>query len=180
MLVEFLIGAAILVIAVTFLILVHVSQLTLSEHARHLALAVNDATRVMERLRRLNAGAGCLAPTVNPAALPAAECGGAPCPSWDQWLEVPAPGGGGKSLGPNPAANERVQVSCLDEQGGPCDPGDDPLMVTVAVCWRHRRRILGECVDGVVLTPQDGVNGYAADNVIQSLAMLSSALTCHQ
>ena len=161
-LVELLIMATIFAIAIAALLGAHMGQVVLNEHARNVTWAVNDASRVMEELRKQNSGAGCVL-GVNPPAGFA---------SWDAWLaSTAANGGGGKSVPPDPANNERVVVSA---------PGAaDPLSVTVAVCWRHRGRIIGECVaNGAALIESDGSNGFAADGVIRSIAMLTTTMTC--
>lgn len=162
-LVELLVGAVMLIMILSSLLVAFQGQAVLNEHHRNRSWAVNDASRVMERIRRLNIG--CATPTV---AQPA-ECGGA-CASWDAWVAAAA-GGGGKSFQPNPG-NERVVVSNPN-------PGGDPLQVTVAACWRHRNRTIGECsFAGGVLTAADGANGYAFNGIIESPAMLSTVMTC--
>jgi hypothetical protein len=82
---------------------------------------------------------------------------------WDAWLADPsAAGGGGKSIQPNPAANELVVVSTQ---------GVVPLTVVVAVCWRHRERVIGECTwNGAALAANPGVT--------ESPAMLSTVMMC--
>lgn len=125
--IELMSGAAILAIAIVALLAAFMGQAVMNEHARNLAWAMNDANRVMERIRELNTGCG--APTTTPPP----ECGGV-CASWDTWL-ASATGGGGRSL--PAAAGEALAVSAT---GGP-----DPLTVTVAVCWTHRGRAIGNC-----------------------------------
>lgn len=126
-LVELLIGALLLVVGIVTLLEAFVRQQALNEHARNLSWAMNDATRVMERLRELNTG--CTTPSTTP---PAAECGG--CTTWDAWL-ASAAGGAGKSV-TTPGAGEVVAMNAS---------GVDPVTVTVAVCWTHRGRALGNC-----------------------------------
>ena len=157
-LVELLIGAVILMIGIVAMLSVLVSQSTLNEHARNVTWALNDANRVMERLRQQNSGSGCTTPSA------AAPTGFA---SWDVWLaDTTASGGGGKSVQPTPATNELVVLT---------SSGSDPLTLTVSVCWRHRNRTLGECSwTGTQLTPSD-TNG---NGVIESPAMLSTLMTC--
>lgn len=158
-LVELLVGAAILALAIVTLVDVFVRNLALTEHARNLAWAMNDATRVMERVRQQNSGAACTTPTLTP------PTGFA---SWDAWLGAPA-GGGGKSVQPNPATEELVVP--------PSTSGTDPIQVTVAVCWRHRGRTLGECQwVGGALTPSDA----DGNGIITSPATLSTLLTCRR
>jgi hypothetical protein len=55
------------------------------------------------------------------------------------------------------------------------DTDHEPLQVTVAVCWRHRNRVIGECAwDGVALSANDA----DGDGVIESPAMLTTLVTC--
>lgn len=161
-LVEVLIGAVILVIALTGLCQAWLSQLTLNEHARYLSWAVNDADRVMERIHQQNANAACSVPTVAPP-------GG--FASWDAWLaDTTVSGGGGKSIQTNLAANELVVLSTS---------GTDPIQVSVAVCWRHRGRTLGECAwNGAALSPNPGVGGNPA--ITESPGMLSTLIGCRR
>jgi type II secretory pathway pseudopilin PulG len=161
-LVEILIGAVILSVAITALLGAFVSQITLNEHARNLTWAVNDASRMMEQIRRQNSGGACAAPSVNPPA---------GFGSWDAWLtDTTVNGGGGKSIQPNPAVNELMVVT---------SQGVLPLTVTVAVCWRHRNRTLGECTwNGAVLVPNPGAGGDLL--VTESPAMLSTLMACRR
>jgi len=161
-LVELILAAAVLVVAMVTLLGAFLGQLTMNEHARHLAWATNDTSRVMEQLRRQNSGGGCDAPSANPPAGFA---------SWDAWLASPAAnGGGGKSVQPDPAANELVVVTPI---------GTDPLAVTVAVCWRHRNRIVGECTwNGAALAANPGAGGNPL--VTESPAMLATLMTCRR
>ena len=159
-LVELIIVAAILGIGIAALVGAFVSQMALNEHARNMAWAMNDANRVMERLRQLNTNCD------TPAASAPSECGDgtAACADWDDWLESTT--AGGKNLQPNPATNELIV---------PTTSGNDPLQVTIAVCWRHRSRTVGECTwDGTQLTSSDA----DGDGVIESPAMLSTLMTC--
>ena len=158
-LVELLIGVVILLVVTGALFGAVTQQTTLNEHSRNMSWAMLDADRIMERLRQLNTG--CATPTALASGLPAAECGGAACASWDAWL---AAGGGGKNM------PELMVVSTPT-------PGTDPLSVTVAVCWRHRDRTIGECNwNGAVLTANPGAGGNP--NVTESPAMLSTMITC--
>ena len=120
---ELLIAAAIFLIAIAALFWASFSQRTLNEHSRNLSWAINDASRVIERLRQQNRGSGCATPS---AAWPAGST------SWDNWLDT---AGGGKSL-PVGAG----EVVAVNPSGGP-----DPIQVTVAVCWQHRSRQIGTC-----------------------------------
>lgn len=161
-LVELVIVAAILGIGIAALIGAFVSQMALNEHARNMAWAMNDANRVMERLRQLNTDCE------TPSASPSSECGtGADaCADWDAWLNSTT--GGGKSILPSPSSNELIVVTTS---------GSDPLEVTVAVCWRHRSRTIGECAwdaQQSVLSADD----QDGDGVVESPAMLSTLMTC--
>ncbi len=186
-LIELIVGAAMLTIAVAALMGAFLGQTTLNEHARNMTLAINDATRVLERLRQVNKGGAC----GNPTAVPPPDCGGA-CTSWDAWLNSAI--GGGKSIQPSPATEERIFVTCQDSatlvycgsvdqvggaewQGPGVDTNFDPLRIAVAVCWRHRGRVIGECTwDAAAqrLLPND----VDANGVIDSPAMLSTVMTC--
>ncbi|MBI3331241.1 MAG: hypothetical protein HYZ96_03920 [Candidatus Omnitrophica bacterium] len=156
-LVELLVGAAVLAVAIAALLGAFLGQLTLNEHARRMSWAANDASRVMEQLRRQNSGGACTIPSANAP-------GG--FGSWDAWLaDTTANGGGGKSI--QPVADELVVVTPV---------GNNPLTVTVAVCWRHRSRILGECTGAGALAPNPGAGGDPL--VTESPAMLATLLTC--
>lgn len=162
-LMEFLIGASLLSIAVVSLMAVFVSEQTLNEHSRNLSWAVTDVARVMERMREQNNPGVCATVNVNP---PTGYV------SWDAWLASTAStGGGGKNLQPLAQTNELIVPTVL---------GVDPAQVTVAVCWRHRDRVLGECAwDGAALSADEGVAvPNDTPNVIDSPAMLSAFLTC--
>ncbi len=146
-LIELLLVVAILVITLAAILASIMGQLALSEHARNMSLALNDANRIVEQIRENNKG--CTTPSNVPP--------GAGITSWDAWL---VGAGGGKSL-PVPL-NERILVTCLSADGaarciasqiganewniGSAGPTVvDPMRVTVSVCWRHRGRVVGEC-----------------------------------
>jgi hypothetical protein len=155
-LVEVLVGALVIAISVASLLGVFIWQGVLNEHARNLVWTMNDASRVMEELRHLNttsAPGGCTTPTAGPPLT-----GNLPSPafaSWQAWLaDTGAFGGGGLTL-VYPGANETVQHLSA---GGP-----DPLQVTIAVCWTHRGRVIGDC---------NTAGG------ISSPAMLTTFVTC--
>lgn len=171
---EVLIGVAILAIATTAFLGAFLGQTLLAEHARNLTWAINDANRVMEQLRLQNTSPNC---TVLPSTAILTTCGGQAVTTWDQWLQLCALG---KSIQPNPSTEELIAVSCQNEAGtAACTAADDPIRVTVAVCWRHRSRTLGECAwDGAALSSADGSNGFAANGVIESPAMLATLMTC--
>ncbi len=192
-LIEILLGAMVLAVAMTAILGAYLWQATLNEHSRSLSLAIQDANRVLERVRQQNIG--CTAPSIIP---PIGT-------NWDAWLaDTSAQGGGGRSIPATSTTAERVIVTCL-RQGAPtppANPGDycgdddqvgagewrvrtdntdyDPLQVTVAVCWRSRGRILGECTwNGATLTADDTL-AVALDTqgVIDSPAMLTTLVTC--
>lgn len=180
--VELMVSGVLLAIAITALLGAFLGQTTLNEHARNLTWAMNDANRVLERIRHLNTG--CLSsPSMNPGPInpdcPPATMIDQAC--WNTWLaDTSAGGGGGQSIQPNPAANELVIVTCQNRTGtAACAPGNDPVRVTIAVCWRHRGRTIGECTwTGTQLTASDGGNGFATNGAIESPAMLSTLMTC--
>ena len=192
-LVELIIGAAVLAIAIAALLGAFLGQITLNEHARRLTLAMNDANRAMEQLRRVNTGCASQ-PSASLSSLPGGFT------SWDQWLkDTTVNGGGGVSIPPVPA-EERVFVTCQDNATlNACGTSNqvgtgewktaagntayDPIRITVAVCWRHRGRVLGECTwNGAALQQADGTMGtlYPTANVIESPAMLTTLMTCRQ
>ena len=180
---EVLLGGVALAVAIAAILGAYLGQITLSEHARNLQLATQDANRVMEQLRQRNIGCGG-----SPSAAPTDAAA-----SWNAWLDGAA--GGGKSVQPTPAVNERIVVTCQNRDGTQYCPASqmgadwhaagaagtlNPLRVTVAVCWRHRQRTLGECTwDGAALTPDDTL-AMPSDtaNVIDSPAMLTTLITC--
>jgi prepilin-type N-terminal cleavage/methylation domain-containing protein len=160
-LIELMIGAILLAVGITTLLGAFLGQITLNEHARNLTWAVNDANRVLERMRQQNSGAACASPS---AAAPAGFA------DWDAWLagDMAAGGGGGKSIQPDPDTNELVMVT---------SGGADPLEITVAICWRHRERTIGECdwnAGALITDDSDG------DGVLESPAMLSTLMTCRK
>lgn len=206
-LIEFVLATLTLVVAATAILGAYVGQVTLNEHARNLSLAIQDASRVIEQIRVRNTtpcqGQGGTEPTVfPPPVLPPPPPNYA---TWNAWLAAPAAagGGGGLSLGTQP---ERLVVTCQDNASGalcgsggavpqvspnelsggfaPNHPGGDtshdPIRVTVAVCWRHRNRTIGQCRwSGGTLVPDSSVP-FPNDttNVIESPAMLTTIVTC--
>jgi prepilin-type N-terminal cleavage/methylation domain-containing protein len=158
-LLELLITSAIFVIAAVSLLFTLFTQLAVSEHARNLSWAANDAARVMERLRRQNTGSGCDDPDVSPPTSPVSYA------TWDAWLADPA-GGGGKSI--TPQSDELIIE--------PMTSGTDPLQVTVGVCWRNRGRTIGECNQAGPLAKVD-LNG---DGAFTYPVMLSTMITCRK
>ena len=161
---ELLIGATLLMIGVVAMLAATVSQFTLNEHARNLSWASNDASRVMERIRQQNSGSSCTTPSAT------APTGFA---SWDAWLaDTSTNGGGGKSVESNQAGHELVVVT---------PSGTDPLTVTVAICWRHRGRVIGECTwNGSALVADESLVMASDTTAIDSPAMLSTAMTCRK
>lgn len=191
-LIEVLLGALTLLIAIGAILGAYVGQVTLNEHARNLSLAVHDANRVIEQMRQLNVCDG------NPTAV-------SPNGTWDAWMNG-TNGGAPKSIdNPDRDNEEFIAVTCTDRDGGtlstdycatstsppsalPAQVGDgewtpagtatqqlDPIRVTVAVCWRHRKRTIGECNwNGTSLSASD-TNG---NGVIESPAMLTTLITC--
>ena len=215
-LVELMLGASILSIVFVALMGAAIGQSFLNTNARYLTAAMNDATRVMEqiRLQNTNGQGTCVQPTPIPSAKPPGSYN-----SWNEWLTDPA-GGGGKSI-TQPDALELIAVTCQDQDGGTnrddyCAPnqlgtlewrvgrGDtpfDPLRITVAVGWRHGRRIMGSAssgqefqevanAGGSIVTSGKvtantsgaltaGLNTDANGNgVIESQAMLTTLVTC--
>lgn len=178
-LVELLIGVTILVIGVVAMLGAVVSQVTLNEQARNLSWALNDANRVMERIRQRNSGAGCATPSVAPPnecdpnginVCVDTDANASRTTAWDDWLNDSV--GGGKSIRPNPTTNELIVVTTS---------GTDPLTITVAVCWRHRNRVLGECGSpGGVLTADETLVVANDTAAIDSPAMLSTVMTCRK
>lgn len=192
-LLEVLLGALTLAIVVAAILGAYMGQLTLNEHARNLSLAINDASRVIEQIRRENTG--CTGPPADPPeAVPG--LGG---PSWDSWMNgQEANGVPRKTVVLNPQtgtadnAQELIVVTCLQNGtmtycGGnqigtgewarqAVPTGFDVIQLTVAVCWRHRTRVIGECRwTGAALQTEDR-NG---DGLISSPAMLTTVVTCN-
>ncbi len=184
-LVEVMLGALVLGIGIAALLLALISQVALNEHARNVSFATEDANRVLEEIRERNGGAGCP---------PVTTCTPSGCATrWDAWLSG---AGGGKSLGPALAVDELVAVTCQDNglmkyceadqmgenewhaPGGPAGPPDDGLLrVTVAVCWRHRDRVIGECAwDGMALLANDA----DGSGVIESPVMIATVVACRE
>ena len=155
-LVEVLVASMILVVVIVLSLEVFFRQSLLSEHATNLAWAMNDANRIMEQLRQQNSGGLCVIPSVTPP-------GG--FASWDLWLADALNGGGGKS----------VQSALADELAVVSSAGVDPVQVTVAICWRSRDRVLGECTwNGAQLVPND----LDGNGIITAPAALSTLFSC--
>ncbi|MDP3703108.1 MAG: hypothetical protein Q8R78_01795 [Candidatus Omnitrophota bacterium] len=173
---EVVLGGMALSVAIAAILGAYIGQLTLNEHARNLSVAIQDANRVIERIRQQNtSAAGC---TTAPSALPPGGFA-----TWDVWLDDTSPtGGGGKSIypDPNPAVNEPHELVVLTSQnrdGSPLLAGANPIRVTAAVCWRHRNRTLGECTwSGTSLSANPGAGGDPL--ATESPAMLTTLVTC--
>ena len=148
---ELLVAVVTLGMAVVALWNAFTAEAKLVEFARQRTLASNDTIRVLEQLRWQNKGAGCVAPTIAPPAPPFTAAAFA---SWDAWLADSATGGGGKSLQAIPGTNEAVVV---------VSTGADPLQVTIAACWTHQGRAIGDC------NPVGGIS---------SPAMFTTSMTC--
>lgn len=182
-LIEVLLGGVVLAIAAAAILGAYVGQVTLNEHARNLSLAVQDANRIIEQLRQQNASCGVNPPSASwPAVTAACTNPGTATTSWDDWLQRC---GGLKSLRPDPANNEFVAVTCQDAGAtvtAACNAiAANPIRVTVAVCWRHRGRIIGECKNnGAALIGDDTLAYPGTDtaSVIDSPAMLTTLVTC--
>lgn len=172
---EILLGGMVLTIAIAAILGAYVGQVTLNEHSRNLSLAIQDANRIIERIRQQNADCGAAA---TPQIIPPGVT------RWDLWLTP-------KSM---PAVNNELIVVTCQNSGATqyCPAGQmggewhaagaagtaDPLRVTVAVCWRHRGRVIGECsgtplqADVTVTVPNDDAS------IIESPAMLTTLVTC--
>ena len=200
-LIEFVLATLTLVVAATAILGAYVGQVTLNEHARNLSLAIQDASRVIEQLRVRNT-TPCVGDSVGAGNEPTAMFPAGAGVSWDTWLDT-QPAGGRSLLDPfgRNVQFERIVVTCQDNAtlvqcGTTGDPtaqvganestlhpgGDtnfDPIRVTVAVCWRHRNRNIGQCSGTGPLTPDDSVPfPNNTPNVIESPAMLTTIITC--
>src|SRR3989338_4140414 len=133
-LIEIMLGTSIMVIVLTALLGSFFGQSTLNQNSRNMMAAMNDATRVMEEIRRQNARnldgsfpAWSLCATANiPSARPPPLTGGLRCPaggvqceSWNEWLDASGKSlvGSGSLEGSNDAY-EIVAVTCQDADGG--------------------------------------------------------------
>ena len=174
-LMEVLLGGMVLAVAISAILGAYIGQVTLNEHARNLSLAINDASRVVEQIRQRNSPCAGATPSSNFPAWTAANptcTGAAPTTSWDDWLQRCD---GGKSVPPTPLSNERILLTCQNVAGtAACGASEDPLRLTVAVCWRHRGRTIGECTPAGALVQSD----LDGDGVFESPAMLTTLVTC--
>lgn len=201
-LVELMLGASIMSVAIVALMGAFFGQSYLNAHARNLGAAMNDATRVLELIRAQNVGTGCTLPSARP---PTGE-------SWNAWFDNNANNALGinKSINqPNAEANELIAVTCQNEAGtaycGPNQTGrlewklaaansnESMIRVTVAVGWRQQQRNVGQssagstaefsyvtqgcgkgCTQSVFLIGPDA----DGDGVIESQGMLTTLVAC--
>ncbi|MBI4597604.1 MAG: hypothetical protein HY737_04285 [Candidatus Omnitrophica bacterium] len=169
---EVLIGVFILVIGLAGFFRAIVSQTVLNEHSRNFTLAMNDSRRVLERIRQQNTSDACVTPSALPPQLPVAYL------SWDAWL-ADLNGGGGKSIRPD--SNELIAVTCQKaDNSGFCGAGDDPIHLTIAVCWRHRSRTIGDCTWNGNLLIENNPGASGDPNVVNSPAQLQTVMSCRR
>jgi prepilin-type N-terminal cleavage/methylation domain-containing protein len=202
-LIEMMLGTTVMVIVLVALMGAFVGQSFLTNSARNLTAAMNDATRVMEEIRRLNTTPNCAG---LPTALPPD-----PYRTWNAWLN--AEGQGKSVMQSSDDSYEVVAVTCQRESGGAagsyCGPNQvgtewarsaadttyDPIRVTVAVGWRQQQRVAGGMAGGAefiytperttgqgksqVTTPASFVPADTdRDGAIESQAMLTTLVTC--
>lgn len=177
---EVILGGMALSVAIAAILGAYIGQLTLNEHARNLSVAIQDANRVIERIRQQNTP--CAGGTSAPTALPPAPYNTA-VNRWDEWLaDTTATGGGGKSIQPLPNINELVVLTAQNRDGTALwvpPPGENPIRVTAAVCWRHRNRTIGECTwSGTNLVANEALPMPTDTTAIDSPAMLTTLVTC--
>src|SRR3990167_4535612 len=108
-LIEVVLGAMTLAVAIAAILGAYLGQLTLNEHARNISLAVHDANRVIEQMRQENTPCTVFTNPPRPEIVPAGAA------SWNGWMDA---AGVTKSLQPNPAVNELIVVTCQDADGG--------------------------------------------------------------
>lgn len=111
-LLELMIGAAVLIIALVTLIAAYVGCFTLNESARNLTIAINDGQSVMEEIRDRNN-------TFNITQ-----------EDWTNWASQDPPNGGGC----NSLDNESIIVTY------PSGTGASPLEILVTVNWTEKGR----------------------------------------
>ncbi len=211
---EIVLGGMVLAVAAAAILGAYIGQATLNEHSRNLSAAIHDANRVIELIRQQDATCTTpsIAPPDpdGPGALVAPTSWNAwmdQVTTWPQANAYYSPRG--KSVPTaNPSNEERIVVTCTDRDGytgaasvcgtggAPAQVGTgewqtqagtttfNPLRVTVAVCWRHRGRTIGECGwNGAALTStaaDEAANTVPNDtaNVFESPAMLTTLVTC--
>lgn len=141
-------GASVMAIVTVAMIGAFVGQSFLTNNARNMTAAVNDATRIMEQIRLQNTGTNC--PSGVPSIVPPSGR------SWNEWLDQ---GTTGKSVNPNMPAAERgryelIAVTCQDGAMLTCQTGATvtcPGDLSVVTC-----PVLGAivtCPDGTSVTP---------------------------
>ena len=163
-LVEMMLGTAVMIIVLTAMLGAFVGQSFLTRSARNLTAGMNDATRVMEEIRRLNTSPNCAG---RPSASPPGSY-----KTWNEWLN--ADGQGKSIMQSSDDSFEIIAVTCQSEAGGKqyCGPNQagqewfrasqgsntsyDPIRVTVSVGWRQQRRVAGGMAGGAefVYTPE--------------------------
>jgi len=109
-LLELMIGAAVLIIALVGLIAAFTGCFALNEGARNMTIAINDAQCVMEEIRDRNLIANITQE------------------DWTSWAQTDPPDGGGC----NTLVDEMVQV------GYPLGTNADPLEILIIVSWREK------------------------------------------
>ncbi len=113
-LIEVMLGASIIAVVAVALIGGFLGESYLNMNARNMMAAMNDATRVMERIRVQNIGTSCLIPSAIPPINPLTP--GNPYLSWNAWLDAQTPA---KTIdSPNANASERIVVICQRDTGG--------------------------------------------------------------
>jgi len=121
-LIEIMLGTSIMVIVLVALLGSFFGQSTLNLNSRNMMAAMNDATRIMEEIRRQNtislAGSSCAQSNIPSARPPSQQ-------SWNAWFDLQSPG---KSIQPQVPSGwdsrryELVVVTCQeagDQDGDP-------------------------------------------------------------
>ncbi|MFH1854584.1 MAG: type II secretion system protein [Candidatus Omnitrophota bacterium] len=111
-LLELMIGAAVLIIALVGLIAAYVGCFALNESARNLTIAANDAQCVMEEIRDVNIPTNITAE------------------NWTDWAASNPPSGGGC----NRLDNETVTVTY------PSGTDAEPLEILITISWTEKSR----------------------------------------
>lgn len=160
-LLEVLLAGMVLMVAIVAILGGYVGQMTLNEHARNLSLAINDANRVIEQIRQQNTPCVGTTPAVT-APTSTAGCTGDPLDLIDNWDERLTRCLGGKGISNDPTQERLIES---------LNSATDPATVTIAVCWLHRGRVIGECNNALAWAD----NG---DGIPQSPAALTTLVTC--
>ncbi len=183
---ELMLGAAVLLIAVAALLGAYLGRSYLNENAKNLNRSMYDARRVMETIRQQNIG--CTVPTV------AAPSG----TSWNAWmvsqslrtLTIPESIVVTCQNSQNPAqycgsgaVGHAAQVSSAEWSATVATTSYDPIRVTVAVSCRQNGRVIGGSTSGPEATYKTTTGAFApldanANGVIDSQAMLTTLITC--